>query len=493
MVLDDQELQVGSALRRSLSQHVDFAAAEAGKKIPMKKMSVLMASASLDDEIMADEDKKPIYIVAFLYFKSPLNKKKVQDLIKERLFEIPRFHSKIANEKKGKKDNYFFQKMNPDNIPMDTMVRESDIKTQAQVDELVSKMNAERFEPGLPLWRAYIANNMSDGRSLLMWQIDHSIGDGPALISALMAILDDHETAEAVPTPKPKKRAVGCWTPFRIACGACLNVVIGDNCIPPDPPSKLKVKNHRKPGVERAVSLSKGLDLQRMKEVKNMYEGATLNDVLLANVCLTLREYYLKYEPTVIEKKQKFRANFPISIRSKSEEANMTSVDNFGNRFSSGICSFPIHIEDPVEMVVSIKKQIDKIKLSPEPIIRDKLVGVLAGSSMKKADIMNLVLDMYGKVSAMLSNVPGPQKTVFFGGQAIDDISFYALAPIGLYFGIVSYQGKISCGIAVSKECEPNATNLSSLWGQAFDKLHNATMDRAKAGPIKTPGIGCCG
>merc|ERR1711972_195513 len=105
---------------------------------------------------------------------------------------------------------------------------------------------------------------------------------------------------------------------------------------------------------------------------------------------------------------------------------------------------FPLHLKDPEAIFAYCKQQLDFVKLSPAPLIGHKLTST-------KGD---LALDIYGKVTAMLSNIPGPSSEVRLAGQALDDLKFYALGPIGLYFGIVSYNGHISIGVACDRECE---------------------------------------
>ena len=45
-----------------------------------------------------------------------------------------------------------------------------------------------------------------------------------------------------------------------------------------------------------------------------------------------------------------------------------------------------------------MKAQIDVIKVSPEPLVRDKLVKLLVGSPLPHSTVAGLVLDQFGKV-----------------------------------------------------------------------------------------------
>merc|ERR1711879_312581 len=95
-------------------------------------------------------------------------------------------------------------------------------------------------------------------------------------------------------------------------------------------------------------------------------------------------------------------------------------------------------------------------------------------SGMPMSDIGDALLDAFGKVTAMLSNVPGPLTKVNFMGQEVDDLSFYAMGPIGLYFGIVQYNGQFKAGICTDAALESEPKRLADCWLPAFKKLSEA-------------------
>lgn len=41
-----------------------------------------------------------------------------------------------------------------------------DLKSQQDLDQFVSDLYTETWDPNLPLWRAYVINNLDDGRQL---------------------------------------------------------------------------------------------------------------------------------------------------------------------------------------------------------------------------------------------------------------------------------------------------------------------------------------
>lgn len=389
--------------------------------------------------------------------------------------EIPRFRSIIRIlEKKT-----VFIECDRDMLPMDTMVQEVALKTKKDIDDFCSKMYAERLGDQLPLWRGFVGNNMEDGRSCFVFCVDHCIGDGVSLVATLMAILDDRDKAADGPLAKevaaPRKREAkqpGCGEKICAAVSGCCDAIIGDQ-LPGDPPNQLKLKNHRRPGHVKSMAQSEHISLDKIKEVAKKWENCTVNDILMTVLTMTLQAYFEKCEPATLDKK--FRALFVISLRPTG--ADMLSPEFYGNIFSNGKMRFPMHLKHPREIFRNVKQQIDYVKVSPAPIITSRISTCMANTTcISTQQKMDMVLDLYGKCSACLSNVMGPQEEVNFCGQALDDLQFYAFAPQGVYFGILSYNGKVSVGILSDVECEPDASKLAVEWTSAFDRLYAAAL-----------------
>jgi len=173
--------------------------------------------ASLFDEKMAENGFKQTYVVGFLYFNQPLDVQETQKVLLKRLCEIPRFRSKFVNTaEEGKRQVTGFQRFSDAHMQslMPQLIQDKTgiIRTPEDVNRFASEVYQSKTDLSLPLWRAYICNDMADGRSLLIMVIDHAIADGTALIQSFMSILDkDDKAAKAnVPTRSKKAPEVGC-------------------------------------------------------------------------------------------------------------------------------------------------------------------------------------------------------------------------------------------------------------------------------------------
>lgn len=260
--------------------------------------------------------------------------------------------------------------------------------------------------------------------------------------------------------------------------------------------AKIKEKDHRNPGKEKACGFGETVSLDSMKKIKSKFDGATVNDVMLATLTLTIQRYFAE----IGEGSTKLRANFPINLRPAGQDVLTESI---GNRFSAGMIGFPLDVKDPVQLIWEVKQRIDMVKASPAPIISDKMLGFLVPflvKAGKRTELVDAILDSYGKVSCMLSNVPGPSQQVSFCKQPVDDIMFYAFAPLGVYFGILSYNGRVNVGIVANKELEPDASRIAKHWAPAFKELEEAVakVDKPKkptdcSNAICFGGLACLG
>jgi hypothetical protein len=88
-----------------------------------------------------------------------------------------------------------------------------------------------------------------------------------------------------------------------------------------------------------------------------------------------------------------------------------------------------------------------RIKHSFEPVVVMQVLGAL-GVSPKA--IQKLVIRIFGtKGTAVLTNVPGPRRTLFFTGKAMRDFVFWVpqSGRLGMGIAISSYAGNVRVGI----------------------------------------------
>lgn len=468
----DGEMSItGSVLRAHLVRKGDFTAKEitSPKRRLMKHFSTLQAAPLLDPTVNLGVQS---HIAAFLYFEEPLPVEEFRAVVQKRLFELPRFRSRIVAEEDG---SSFFEQMEPREIDMKELVREvGNIKSAKELNTFVSEVCKQPMDLLQPQWRCFIINNLEDGRHVLCWVVHHSIGDGTSLVAALLSMLDDSEQpAVAAAKPAPAKK-VGCWAGVMATLRALKKILLDGSR--DDAQHCLRIKDPMNPDFHKAMACSGSIELDRVKQVKEKIPNATVHDVLMATCCMTLRSYFLTREPELLEKPSLFRTDFPVNMRRHGEDP--LSEESFGNAVSTAQAELPLHLSDPLEIFRHLKAQIDDMKISGEPQIRGALCAFLLKHNQKKQkEITKHAIELMSKCSMVLSNVPGPATPAFLCGRRISDMQFFIFQHVySLVFSIISYNRKVSVGIMTNESSEPQPENIANLWVESFEKLHATVM-----------------
>lgn len=254
--------------------------------------------------------------------------------------------------------------------------------------------------------------------------------------------------------------------------------ILGPAADAPDKANALKIKDHRNPGMEKALHMSDKISLADVKVIKNKIDGVSINDVFAALLTMTLRRYYEEIGDPVAT--QSVRASFPVNLRTSSD-----TVDNsFGNRIvvSKFRCDF--NYRDALDAIYKTKYQSDQIKSSVfGDVVAQKMMTILLPLLPKEA-LLDVLFDAFAATTAMLSNVPGPQQQVKLMGNTIKDLNFFALPPIGIYLGILSYNGGVSLGVVTdSKTCD-DPVRLTKHWALAWQDMQKCVSQAELEGTL---------
>jgi len=266
------------------------------------------------------------------------------------------------------------------------------------------------------------------------------------------------------------------------AAAGCAHAFL-DPVLPGDKPNPLKLKDHRNPGSQYAFAQSDPVSMEMIQEIKTAIEGATVNDVLLAVATMMLQRYHAAH---CVGATTNIRGIFPINLCEPSAEPPSATM---GNNFGQGKFTFPLDEPSPIELLAKVKAQLDWIKLLPTPYIEreilKRVLPPLSASDKGRRQAKNLMLDAYGKCTAMISNVAGPPGPAFFCGQQIEGLSFYCMSPLGLYIGLLSYNVTFATSVSCSVDIEPDPAKIAEHWKPAAEDLLAAVRSHA-AGSVKT-------
>jgi len=480
----------------------------------MKKQVEIMSNVD-NFWLHMDHPTNLMVITGFLQFDNPLDYDQLVQTFKNRLLCYERFKKRVVRPMGGvgnavwEMDPRFDLKSHLHRIALPSP---GDKKT---LEEVISDLTATPLDPTKPLWQAHYIENCENGGSVLFVRIHHCIADGIALIRLLLSMADTEpnaawqsnvaekkgEKATEYANPFPplekafKKISRAKRTAFKMSglvskeFNACLtepahllnrtrqigkfawdatSVMSKILVLPADRKTVFKGKLC----VRKNVAWSEPLPLDDIKAI-GKYFNATINDILVSMVTGSLRRYLQQQNNLVGD--LDIRMAMPVNVRPLDEEIEL------GNQFSLVLAPLPVHIDDPVLRIREVQRRISDLKESPDAAIAYTVLNALGISSAKLAQKAASLFA--NKTTGVLSNVPGPREPLYFAGEEIKKIMFWVprIGGLGVGISIISYNGKVSVGIATDAGLVSNPTAIL----QNFENEYRMLLGMYKAGQME--------
>lgn len=392
-----------------------------------------------------DSPENLMVINGVFLFEEHYPLERLRDLLEERLLAIHRFRMKPVSD--GKR--YFWEEV--PKLDMDYHVSSIELPQAAGeedslrqfADQLISKP----LDPSKPLWRFFHVDQYQGG-SAVLFQVHHSYADGIALMSVLDAIADesvlDSSPAARAGMPRNSSTAPGLLGQASKAmrsslfylgfAGGWLYEALKVVSLPAD--SKTAYK--RPLTTQKRVAWAPSLDVEEVKRVGKAM-GCTINDVLLACVAGSLRDYLVKQGEPVDG--VMVRATVPVNLRPLSKAMNL------GNEFGLVYLDLPVGEGDSVNRVKQVRQTMAKLKNGIQAYMSYNVLGILG---FFPTAFQRFALNFFShKASAVMTNVPGPTKPVMLKGSRLAKPIFWVpqSGEIGIGVSILSYNGKVEFGL----------------------------------------------
>ena len=446
-------------------------------------------------------------IVGIMVFKEKVDFKKLEMTLEQRFLAFPRFKQKAVQDPTGAwwEDDKKFDIKNH--------IKKTKLPGKAGKKELqdyVSQMASESLDFTKPLWQFHLIENYLGGTALLT-RIHHCYADGIALISVMLSMTGDSvESSLARPAMKDKqaKGAKGrsgingndmdFWTsvtkPIASVWSGAMKLTRGlveqGLEIAKDPAS---MREFATKGMELADELRKiatmsadtttrfkgtlgrhkrvaWCDPLPLAEVKVIGKAlhCSINDVLLATAAGALRDYMQRNGDKAdgVE----FRAIVPVNLRPVEKAAEL------GNQFGLVFVDLPIGVEDPIERMLIVRERMAALKGSSQPIVAFVLLSAVGMGPKILQDQISALLGR--NATAVMTNVPGPQKPLYFAGREIDEFDFWVpqSGGIGMGLSILTYNGKVHFGLITDAGLVPDPENIIEKFGEEFERLVMLTL-----------------
>ncbi|KLO35198.1 diacylglycerol O-acyltransferase [Mycobacterium nebraskense] len=345
-----------------------------------------------------------------------------------------------------------------------------------------------------PLWEMWVIEGLHGGDALsVVLKAHHAVVDGVGGANLLAQLCS---TVPDAPAPQPATRA-GAANPLQIAASGLIGAGLrpwrlakvvpataltlaqtilrarggGQTMAAPfaAPPTAFNGQFTRR----RNVALTM-LDLEEVKQVKNRF-GVTINDVVTALCAGALRQFLsdrdeLSDSPMV--------ASVPVSVRGKSDRPGR-------NQTTWMLCRLETHIDDPAERLRSIAEgnaaAKDHAAAMGSSLLQDwtQVTGqTMFGAAMKL--LPRIPMPEKPPHNLVMSNVPGPQKQLYFMGCRVDAI--YPLGPIiagaGLNITVMSLNGRLGVGLISCPDLVADLWDLADAFPTALKELVNCSEPR---------------
>ena len=444
-----------------------------------------------------DRPTNLMVVNALMWFDEPLDVDRAREVVRTRLVErFPRFHRRIAEPSLGiglpswEDDPDFDLDLHLHRIALPAP------GDKAALEELIGDLVTVPLPPSRPLWDIYVIEGYGEGTAVLT-RMHHCIADGIALARVLLSLTDAEPGAGLAP-PAPDHdggalatlagagragahaaeaslleglalarhpeaeggRLIGAATANARALGKLLLTSA-------DAPSPLRGKL----GVARRVCWTDPIDLEEIKAIGHA-TGTTVNDVVLTAVTGALHRYLAGRDGLVDE----IRAMVPFNLRPLDEPLPR----DLGNRFGLVYLTLPVGIDDPLRRLAEVHRRMDAIKHSPEGRLSYAILGAIGATPVPVEQ--RLIEIFTPKTTAVMTNVPGPRRPVYFAGSRVAGVLGWVPAggEIGIGLSIFSYAGQVTLGLQVDAGLVPDPETILDALGQELAAL-DTTKRRGRA------------
>ena len=369
------------------------------------------------------------------------------------------------------------------------------------MEELLAELGpfyATALDPDRPLWEAYVANGLLDGRGAIFMKVHHCLIDGVGgsrLFEELLGARTESRNPPALPPARERStsaaallwRALGYNAEEAIKAGAIaaralataasrpaatLNDVrtwlrtaagFGQELMVPRADSPL----HQRRSLSRRLST---FDMSlREIDAARVPLDATNNDIVLTIVSGAMHRWHTSRGADVHE----LRALVPVSLRATSE-------GEAGNRLALLAVSLPIGEPNPLRRLRTIQERMGRVKSDH----RGNLYPLLARAmvAIPQAIAEQIGHQQMSRTNFVCTNVPGPRQACFLAGERIERM--YPYAPLvgdhPVAIALYSYRDVVCVGLDVDSLAMDDVPHFVDALRESYAEVVAMSHDPAR-------------
>ena len=377
---------------------------------------------------------------------------------------------------------------------------------ERELGELVGRLQSHPLDLSRPPWECNVIEGLEGGRFALFIKMHHSLIDGVSGMMLLQRAMSGDRAASLKLKPfwastapkKPASRAASPAPTFANAAAAAADALrgqaqsvpqlvaafgkmlkrVGDSndgmMVPFDAPRSIingRVREKRRFATQQ-------FSIERLRTLATAAQ-CTLNDVVLA-ICGGALRRFLEERGELPDKP--LTAGIPVSVRPKDDPGG-------GNAITFIVATLGTEIADPLERLAAIRASVrhakDHVQSLPRQAMLQYTVLLMAPT------ILTLLTGMGGRMRPMfnitISNVPGPDKPLYFRGAELVAIYPASIVTHGQALNITceSYAGSMNFGFTGCHASLPSMQRVAVYAADALAALEAAVLKPARA---KTTG-----
>jgi WS/DGAT/MGAT family acyltransferase len=381
---------------------------------------------------------------------------------------------------------------------------------ERELGELVGRLHSTPIDLARPPWECTIIEGLDGGRFALFVKMHHSLIDGVSGMKLLQrAMSTDREKSLTLPVfwanaAEPRARAERSGPPPTMSHAAAAAVQglsmqaqslpqlaaafgkmlrrVGDSSdgmvVPFDAPRSMlngRVREKRRFATQQFA-------LDRLRTLATAAQ-CTLNDVVLALCGGALRRFLRDRDELPADS---LTAGIPVSVRPKDDEGT-------GNAISFIVATLGTDIEDPIERLAAIKRSVQHAKAHVQSLPRQAMLQYTV--LLMAPTILTLLTGIGGRTRPMfnitISNVPGPEKPLYFRGAELLGIYPASIVTHGQALNITcqSYAGRMNFGFTGCHTSVPSLQHVAVHTAEALAELEAALLPKPRKS-AKAAGAG---
>ena len=368
---------------------------------------------------------------------------------------------------------------------------------ERELGTLISRLHSNPLDFHRPLWECHIIEGLEGDRFAMYTKMHHSLIDGigavrlmnrifATTVAASMELPAFWSSGVKAPgkkgAPLPLVEQAKQWWKLAKANSASMPDVakalftLGKEAVKKENPALAHPFSGPKSILNGKVSGARRVATQHyeLSRIKGLAEkaGVSVNDILLA-ICSGSMRRYLKEQNALPA--TSLMAGLPVSVRPADD-------DSGGNAISFISAYLYTDIEDPLARLKAIREstQAGKAHLQTMP-----KAGLNNYTMLLMSPMMLQLMTGLGGVgrpifNVVISNVPGPEKDLYFWGCKLEQFYPISLIPHGqaLNITVVTYSGQFNLAFTGDYNALPHLQRLAVYTGEALGELESLVVGR---------------